>query len=130
MHALGMRFLVDVPPPGTNRRRRADVVLRGARIAVLVHGCFWHSCPEHLHLPKANAQWWELKLRSIRERDAHRLQELTDAGWLPVVVWEHEDMRAAAQRVWELERSVRPSRDARARSEGERGRDRRALPDV
>ena len=56
LHRLGMRFLVDVPAPRTSRRRRVDVLLRGARIAVLVHGCFWHGCAEHFHAPKANAQ--------------------------------------------------------------------------
>ena len=55
LFALGQRFLVDAPVPGCGRRRRADVLLRGPRIAVLVHGCFWHSCPLHFHPPKANA---------------------------------------------------------------------------
>ncbi len=66
LHALGLRFLVDATPAGTSRRRRADVVLRGSRIAVLVHGCFWHRCPEHFHAPQANALWWELKSRRSR----------------------------------------------------------------
>lgn len=33
--ALGLRFLVDVPAPGTGRRRRVDVLLRGGRVAVI-----------------------------------------------------------------------------------------------
>ena len=57
LHALGMRYLVDVSPAGTSRRRRVDVLLRGNRIAVLVHGCFWHRCPEHFHAPTAYAEW-------------------------------------------------------------------------
>ena len=102
LFALGMRFLVDVPAPGCGRRRRVDVLLRGARVAVLVHGCFWHSCPLHFHAPKANADWWRLKMASIRERDADTLVRLEQAGWLPVVVWEHEDMAAAALRLRDL----------------------------
>lgn len=97
MHRLGLRFLVDATPAGTSRRRRADVVLRGSRIAVLVHGCFWHGCPEHFHAPKANAGWWRLKLESVQRRDADTLRQLDLAGWLPVVVWEHEDMAQVAR---------------------------------
>jgi DNA mismatch endonuclease, patch repair protein len=107
LHALGMRFLVDASPAGTSKRRRADVVLRGSRLAVLVHGCFWHQCPEHFHAPKANADWWRQKFASIKSRDADTVRMLGAAGWLPVVVWEHEDMAVAALRVRALDRSRR-----------------------
>lgn len=107
LHALGLRYLVDCAPAGTSRRRRADVVLRGSRIAVLVHGCFWHGCPEHFHAPKANAEWWQLKLASVVARDADTERMLNAAGWLPVVVWEHEDMAAAAVRIRHLDQSRR-----------------------
>lgn len=106
--ALGLRFLVDVPAPGTGRRRRVDVLLRGGRLAILVHGCFWHGCPEHYHPPRANAEWWALKLRSVQARDADSLRVLHAAGWLPVVVWEHEDMAAAAGRLRDLQQQRRP----------------------
>lgn len=99
LHRLGMRFLVDVAAPGTSRRRRVDVLLRGSRIALLVHGCFWHGCPLHYHPPKANGAWWRLKLQSVQERDADTLRRLSNAGWLPLVVWEHEEMSRAATRV-------------------------------
>lgn len=107
LHALGLRFLVDSTPAGTSKRRRADVVLRGSRIAVLVHGCFWHRCPEHFHAPKANAAWWRAKMASITARDADTLRMLQAAGWLPVVVWEHEDMALAARRLQQLDRGRR-----------------------
>ena len=99
LHALGLRFLVDTAPAGTSRRRRADVVLRGSRIAIHVHGCFWHRCPEHFHAPKANAEWWQAKFDSIVARDADTERQLRAAGWLQVVVWEHEDMAQAARRI-------------------------------
>jgi DNA mismatch endonuclease (patch repair protein) len=95
----GHRYLVDATPAGTSRRRRADVLLRGARIAVFVDGCFWHSCLQHRHVPKANRAWWEVKLASIRERDARTDVELRAAGWLPVRIWEHEDPAGAADRL-------------------------------
>jgi DNA mismatch endonuclease (patch repair protein) len=103
LHALGLRFLIDVSPAGTTKRRRADIVLRGSRIAVLVHGCFWHRCPDHFQAPKANAEWWRLKFTSVVERDADTLRMLEAAGWLPVVVWQHEDPAEAALRIKQLD---------------------------
>lgn len=38
--------------PGCSRRRRADILLRGARIAVFLDGCFWHSCPSTATCPR------------------------------------------------------------------------------
>ena len=113
LHALGMRFLVDSSPAGTSKRRRSDVVVRGSRLAVLVHGCFWHRCPVHFHAPKANAEWWRLKFASITARDADTEQMLRAAGWLPVVVWEHEDMAVAARRVLDLDRERRSAATGR-----------------
>jgi len=112
LHALGLRFLVDATPAGTSRRRRADVVLRGSRIAVHVHGCFWHRCPEHFHPPKAHAEWWRLKFDSIVDRDADTDRQLRAAGWLPVVVWQHEDMAEAARRIAALHASRRRAQSA------------------
>ena len=74
---------------------------------MLVHGCFWHRCAGHFHAPKANAQWWALKLQSVVARDEDTLRMLRAAGWLPVVVWEHEDMSEAARRIAALDRSRR-----------------------
>jgi DNA mismatch endonuclease (patch repair protein) len=102
LHRRGLRYLVDRTPPGTNRRRRADLVFRGARVAVFVDGCFWHSCPVHLHLPKANAEWWRAKLASITARDRDTDEQLARAGWLAHRVWEHEDVVEAADRIERL----------------------------
>lgn len=96
LHARGMRFLVDATPVGITKRRRIDVLLRGSRIAVLVHGCFWHCCPEHFVMPTANREWWTTKFRAIKHRDEDTLRLLEEAGWLPVVVWEHQSSDDAA----------------------------------
>ncbi|WP_369055604.1 very short patch repair endonuclease [Kineococcus terrestris] len=108
LHRRGLRYLVDTTPPGTNRRRRADLVFRGARVAVFVDGCFWHSCPLHLHPPRANAQWWRVKLASVVARDRDTDERLAEAGWTVVRVWEHEDVVAAADRVEALVRRPHP----------------------
>jgi DNA mismatch endonuclease (patch repair protein) len=104
LHRRGLRFVVDRPVPGGNRRRRVDILLRGSRVAVFVDGCFWHSCPEHSHLPKSNTSWWRLKFRGIARRDRDTDTQLAAAGWLAVRIWEHEDPIEVAQAIEQLVR--------------------------
>jgi DNA mismatch endonuclease, patch repair protein len=108
LHRRGLRFRVDrAPLPGL--RSRADIVFGPARVAVYVDGCFWHSCPEHATQPKANAEWWEQKLKRNRERDAQTNRALRENGWEVVRIWEHEDPVAAADRVELVVRERLPS---------------------
>lgn len=100
LHALGLRFFVDRPIPGT--RRRADIVFPTERIAVYVDGCFWHSCPEHGTIPKQNQQWWVDKLAANKRRDAETDSALQASGWAVLRFWEHDDSLAAAERVREV----------------------------
>jgi DNA mismatch endonuclease, patch repair protein len=98
LHRRGLRFRVDrAPLPGL--RSRADIVFGPARVAVYVDGCFWHSCPEHGTRPKANADWWESKLKRNQERDIETGRALREHGWQVVRIWEHEDPVEAANRV-------------------------------
>lgn len=98
LHARGLRFRVDRSPlPGM--RTRADIVFGPSRVAIFVDGCFWHSCPEHGKLPKANRTWWKDKLQSNRSRDERVDRELLTGGWLAVHVWEHEEPNEAAERI-------------------------------
>jgi DNA mismatch endonuclease, patch repair protein len=113
LHRLGLRYRVDRRVlPGL--RRRIDVVFGTAKVAVFVDGCFWHSCPRHATLPRANAEWWTDKLARNVERDRDSDRRLADAGWLPVHVWEHQDMVEAARRIRDvvLVRRPRGSTDA------------------
>lgn len=80
-------------------RRRADIVFKESRVAVFVDGCFWHSCPRHRTLPKANKAWWDEKLAVNQTRDRDTDARFRREGWTVVRVWEHEDMREAAERV-------------------------------
>jgi DNA mismatch endonuclease, patch repair protein len=104
LHRRGLRFRVDrVPMRGM--RSRADLVFGPARVAVYVDGCFWHSCPEHGTMPKANAEFWGRKLARNRERDAATNQLLGELGWAVLRFWEHEDHVAAADSVEHVVRS-------------------------
>lgn len=112
LHAAGLRYRVERPVlPGM--RRRADLVFGPAKVAVFVDGCFWHMCPQHATAPKANADWWREKLERNRERDRDTDRLLLDQGWLPVRVWEHEDMTEAALAVAEAVRRRQPARSRR-----------------
>jgi DNA mismatch endonuclease (patch repair protein) len=98
LHRQGFRFFVDRPVL-PDRRRRADIVFPRARVAVFVDGCYWHGCPIHGTLPKANAVWWRDKLRANQVRDRDTDARLAQAGWTSVRVWEHEEVAVAAERV-------------------------------
>jgi DNA mismatch endonuclease, patch repair protein len=69
-----------------------DIVMAGRRLAVFVHGCFWHGhdCRRGARAPKAHADYWSAKIARNKERDARVQAELTALGWRPVVVWECE----------------------------------------
>jgi DNA mismatch endonuclease (patch repair protein) len=97
LHALGLRFFVDRPIPGS--RRRSDVVFPTERVAVYVDGCFWHSCPQHGTVPKQNRQWWVDKLAANKRRDDDTDAALCAEGWLVLRFWEHDDPITAAGRV-------------------------------
>jgi DNA mismatch endonuclease, patch repair protein len=93
----GLRYRVDVKVVG--RRRRVDIAFTRAKVAVFVDGCFWHRCPEHGSLPKANRAWWTEKLEANERRDRDTNNELVAAGWLVIRIWEHADPIEAADRV-------------------------------
>jgi len=101
LHRRGRRFFVD-RRVSARCRARPDLVFPRARIAVFVDGCFWHYCDEHAHLPKANAALWREKLLANRRRDAANTAVLQSEGWRVVRVWEHDDVREAADSI-ELE---------------------------
>lgn len=98
LHRKGLRFRLQVRP-STAMRQRIDIGFMTEKVGVDVRGCFWHRCPEHGTSPSANAERWAEKLARNVERDAHTVQTLTGLGWQVVVVWEHEDPQAAADRV-------------------------------
>lgn len=101
LHALGLRFRVGVRVE-PNLRRTADVALKGLRLAIFVDGCFWHGCPEHSHMPKANVDFWRAKIARNVERDAETNDTLRARGWTVLRIWEHEDVELAARRVQSL----------------------------
>src|SRR3954466_10398011 len=76
----GLRYRVDVAPI-RGLRRRADIVFTRAKVAVYVDGCYWHSCPMHATVPKANRAWWIAKLDANVTRDRDTDDRLREADW-------------------------------------------------
>ncbi|GAA1251832.1 very short patch repair endonuclease [Pseudonocardia aurantiaca] len=102
-HRRGLRYRVEAAIPGMPRRR-ADMIFAGAKVAVFVDGCFWHSCPEHTSIPRANREWWVAKLEKNQLRDRATDVHLEGLGWTVLRFWEHEDPLVAVDAV---ERAVR-----------------------
>lgn len=80
-----------------------DIVMPGRRLAVFVHGCFWHGhdCARGARVPKQNRDYWTAKVDRNRARDARAETALRDAGWRVETVWECElkDMAALEARI-------------------------------
>lgn len=108
LHFRGLRYRVDIRPlPAL--RRRADIVFTRAKVAVFIDGCYWHGCPQHRSFPHTNAPYWAEKIARNQARDRDTDLQLLEVGWTVVRVWEHEDVRAAADRIELLvRRSQRP----------------------
>ncbi|KQT83117.1 endonuclease [Aurantimonas sp. Leaf443] len=92
LHALGLRFRLhrrDLPG-------RPDIVLPRHRLAIFVHGCFWHrheGC-RMASTPKTRRDFWEAKFEANVQRDRRNLETLQELGWRPEIVWECESRKA------------------------------------
>ncbi|MFZ1990402.1 MAG: very short patch repair endonuclease [Alphaproteobacteria bacterium] len=98
LHKLGYRFRLHARDlPGN-----PDIVFRSWKIAIFVHGCFWHqhsdpNCPLRSE-PRSNTLYWKAKLARNVERDAETSKKLKKAGWKCLVVWECETQDTEALR--------------------------------
>jgi len=100
LHARGLRFRKDYPVKVDGARpTRLDVAFTRARVAVFLDGCFWHGCPIHGQVPKANNDFWATKLAANRKRDLLVSRSLAARGWTVVRAWEHEAVDEVADRV-------------------------------
>ena len=94
LHRLGYRFRIQLKGvPG-----RPDVAFPRRRMAIFVHGCFWHA--HHgcsiFKVPKTRTDFWLAKFERNRERDARLLIAAEAEGWQCLVVWECETRDKAA----------------------------------
>lgn len=99
LHRRGLRYRVDHRVGSGVSRVRVDIAFTRRRLAVFVDGCFWHSCPAHGNLPRANSEYWSAKLARNRIRDERNEADLVAAGWTVVRVWEHQPAEEAARQI-------------------------------
>lgn len=71
-----------------------DAILKDRKVAVFVHGCFWHGCPACYVRPSSNRRYWSGKIKRNRARDRACIRKLKADGWKAVVLWEHELKRS------------------------------------
>jgi DNA mismatch endonuclease, patch repair protein len=71
---------------------KPDIVYAGRKLAIFVHGCFWHGhdCARGARMPKTNAAYWRAKIGRNRARDAKTLAAYAAMGWRALVVYECE----------------------------------------
>ncbi|PZQ61394.1 MAG: very short patch repair endonuclease [Phenylobacterium zucineum] len=69
-----------------------DIVMPGRRLALFVHGCFWHGhdCARGARVPKANRDYWLGKVGRNKARDVRTAAELAALGWRVETIWECE----------------------------------------
>jgi DNA mismatch endonuclease (patch repair protein) len=85
LHRLGYRYGLhcrDVPG-------KPDLVFRSRHAAIFVHGCFWHGhdC-RYFRLPGTRPEFWSGKIGRNQTRDHIVAEQLKEAGWRRLVVWE------------------------------------------
>lgn len=88
LHQRGLRFRLKAK----NLPCKPDIIFPSQRLAVFVHGCFWHQhdgC-KYARIPKSRIEFWAEKFRRNRHRDARNIATLQECGWTPIVVWDCE----------------------------------------
>ncbi len=111
LFAMGYRFRLHRRDlPGT-----PDIVMPGRKIAIFVHGCFWHAhrgC-KYAKTPSTRTAFWSAKLQANVDRDRSNVERLTGMGWRVLSVWECATRGADAAE--HLHGALRPWLDSDAR---------------
>ena len=115
-HGMGLRYRLhrkDLPG-------RPDLVFPKHRLAVFVHGCFWHHHREcrYAHVPKSHVAYWTDKFARNVRRDRRNEEELLTLGWRVFVIWECEtrDEETVRQRLLALVGRAASNRTRKSRS--------------
>ncbi len=92
-----LRKLLHAVAPGYRLHRadlpgKPDVVYGQRRLAIFMHGCFWHGhdCKRGARPPKNNADYWRRKIARNRARDEANVAALEALGWRALTIFECE----------------------------------------
>jgi len=84
---------------------RPDICYPGKKIAIFVHGCFWHRCPKCTKTsPKTNAEFWNKKFELNIARDIRKREALEALGWKVLEFWECDIKKDISHEVSKLHR--------------------------
>ena len=86
LHARGFRYRLHVKTVSG----RPDLVLPKHKVAIFVHGCFWHrheGC-RFASTPKTRHEFWAAKFAANVRRDQKVVAELLLEGYRIATVWE------------------------------------------
>ncbi len=90
-----------------------DLVLPRRKIALFVHGCFWHRHPNcrFSYSPKSNTAFWRAKFRANVARDRRFRRQLSQIGWRTLIVWECE-LRVPDRLRGRVQNAIKGKRDS------------------
>jgi len=84
IHNLGYRYRLGSKLPG-----KPDLVFPRQRLAVFIHGCYWHRHGCHnTSTPGTNTDFWQSKFDRTVQRDREVESTLHQLGWKTLVLWE------------------------------------------
>lgn len=86
LYQRGYRYRINYELEG-----KPDVVFPRKKIALFIHGCFWHQhrCKD-TYRPKTRKKFWNEKLDKNINRDIEVKTILESQGWTVLYVWECE----------------------------------------
>lgn len=87
LFSQGFRFRKNVKYlPGS-----PDIVLPKYKVAIFVHGCFWHGheCKKGRR-PSSNVEYWDNKIAENIRRDSKKIEQLKNLNWNVIVIWDCE----------------------------------------
>lgn len=98
LHRRGLRYRLHA----RDVIGRPDVVVRRLKLAVFVDGDFWHGNAHRLRglerlddLFPSRREWWVAKIERNMQRDREVTQQLQEAGWRVLRIWESDVLRGA-----------------------------------
>lgn len=96
---------------------RPDFVYQRQKVAIFVHGCFWHRCKIcSKRLPRKHRIFWQKKFENNVKRDVKNKARLHSMGWIVLEIWEHEVKTDSTIIVKRIKNLIR-RREMSARSE-------------
>ena len=86
LHKLGYRFRLA----SKAGKIKPDIILRSRKVAIFVHGCFWHQHPgcNHAYADRERSSKWRQKFSDNQARDHRVTEQLLELDWRVAVIWE------------------------------------------